>query len=290
LTRLAGGPAQVFADSGAFSEFRTQHVIPPLEWERRLAIYADLAMALGRQLFCVAPDHVADQRATLARMECYAKPVQRLAGLGANVLLPVQGGEMSMAAFWRRQLAVMGAGAWIAGIPCCAAATTPEALAAFVREARPQRVHLLGVGPTGKTFPAYLAAVRACGVDVGLSCDSGRLRALVGRQSGVRPLTAERDRWVREGHEVDDVEGLKVLQFKCHLLEQQRRAYEAAFGPQDLGVVLPDGSAWRPRTAFNEEPSAGAEAFTKAELGYYAWRRVGEAASQAQKRVGGEVM
>lgn len=199
----------LFLDSGAFSERATGK--PITDWPERLLTYAAAVrgctraarwfapgeldeVPTGCAVYVVAPDCVGDQVKTLRRLHAYRDEVRELARLGARVIVPVQRGDLSLADFWRAELAILGPGDWIAGIPCKRSATCPAAFARFAREARPRAVHFLGLGPTRGTFGAFLAAARAVGAEV--SCDSGLLRRLAGatngRNGGPRAITAAR--------------------------------------------------------------------------------------------------
>ncbi|MEZ4435432.1 MAG: hypothetical protein R3F65_23765 [bacterium] len=96
----------MFADSGAFSEVafvdgrpEVTKLIEPGEWRRRLAVYARLADRLGAQLYAVAPDMVAHQAVTLERLRTYAPELHAMREAGANILVPLQPGQRSLAAF-----------------------------------------------------------------------------------------------------------------------------------------------------------------------------------------------
>lgn len=79
LVALAGRGIPVFVDSGAFSEvtFGAEGVtvvapITDADWRERLALYRRLAVALGPDVYLVAPDRIADQEETIRRMARYA--------------------------------------------------------------------------------------------------------------------------------------------------------------------------------------------------------------------------
>ncbi len=167
------------------------------EWLRRLGAYSRLADALGRHVYCVAPDCVAHQPETLDRLRLYAEQVRQLAEKRAQIIVPVQKGALSMAAAWTASLEILGAGEWIAGVPMKKDATKLEELVAFVREARPERLHLLGLGPSSPAFRETLDAVRRASPGIEITCDSVLLRRLVGRTNGPgggpRAVTAAQD-------------------------------------------------------------------------------------------------
>jgi hypothetical protein len=202
---------RVFVDSGAFSEIGfgptgpfVAEEISEDEWGSRLATYVEIADRIGSALFCVAPDMVAFQAQTLDRMTRWAHMVRAVARRGANLLVPCQKGALSLAEFWQVATAVLGipAAQLVAAIPMKKDATSTPELAAFVREAQPARVHLLGLGPKSARFDEVIAAVRAASPATEIFCDSVLITSLVGRSNGKggapRPLTAATDTVVAE--------------------------------------------------------------------------------------------
>ena len=155
LHKLAGTDVLVFVDSGAFSEvkfnpsrgaFDVVKEITDSDWRARLALYRRLAVSLGSSLFCVAPDQVGSQAVTLERLETYAGEIRELHELGARVMVAVQKGALSQAAFARRVDEILGFSTWVAALPCKKAATTADEVARFVADRRPAHIHLLGLG------------------------------------------------------------------------------------------------------------------------------------------------
>jgi len=198
--------ARVFVDSGAFSEIgfgpTGPFVAAPIsdaEWTERLEAYVRLAAACGPSLYVVAPDMVAFQPETLARMVRFGSYVRSAAAHGANVLVPVQKGSMPMAAFWAAAVGALGVpeAQLVAAIPMKKDATTTAELVAFLRAARPARVHLLGLGPKSPRFVEVVTAARAACPGVEILCDSVLITSLVGRTNGrggaPRALTAALD-------------------------------------------------------------------------------------------------
>lgn len=197
---------RVFVDSGAFSEigFGPQgpfvaNEITDEEWAARLATYIDIADRIGSALYCVAPDMVAFQAQTLDRMTRWAHLVRAAARRGANILVPCQKGALSLADFWTLAQQILGipAGQLVAAIPMKKDATSTAELAAFVAEAQPARLHLLGLGPKSARFGEVVAAVRAASPATEIFSDSVLITSLVGRTNGKggapRPLTAAND-------------------------------------------------------------------------------------------------
>jgi len=190
LKELAGSDVQVFVDSGAFSEVEFgaagPRIVKPInhaEWTRRLAIYLELAQALGSQVWIVAPDQVGFQAETLERLERYRAEVEAIAATGARVLVAIQKGEATQAEFAAKVDAVLGSTPWLPALPCKKAATTAAEAAAFLTARKPAHVHLLGMGPRNPQAPAFVAAIEAAGVS-SYTLDSNWLAASTGWTNG----------------------------------------------------------------------------------------------------------
>ena len=204
LVALAGTDVQVFVDSGAFSEvefnretFRMD-VVRPLtdaDWDERLGLYERLADALGEQVWLVAPDQIGSQEVTLERLARYADRLQKIAASGAKLLVVAQKGALDQASFYRAAIDAAGLreceGRTVtAALPCKKAATTALELAAFVRDAKPTHVHLLGMGAKNRKIHDYVAALGG----TSYSLDSCWITANVGRGRGKRrPYTKAQD-------------------------------------------------------------------------------------------------
>jgi hypothetical protein len=182
----------VFVDSGAFSEVRFDAragrmvdcaPISHEEWVRRLDVYRQLAERLGSRVLLVAPDKVGDQGETLRRLARYAPQLRRLRDMGAQIIVPIQRGAVAPAAFDARCAEILGFGDFVRGIPSKKAAATVEQIAEL-SAALPAdaRVHLLGLGPFGPRYRRVMAALSRPAELV--SCDSNRIRALVGASNG----------------------------------------------------------------------------------------------------------
>lgn len=189
LVELAGSTTQVFVDSGAFSEVdftpapTVVKPITPEQWAERLDIYQRLADALGPQLHPVAPDMVAHQTETLARLEHYAPRLRKLAATGAQVMVPHQKGERTLAEFNRAAHAILGFDFTVA-VPMQKDATSVEELAELAAAVKPTRMHLLGRGPKSDIYPAAVAAILAASPTTIIQCDSAGIRALSGKTNG----------------------------------------------------------------------------------------------------------
>jgi hypothetical protein len=193
LAAFAGLFVKVFIDSGAFSEVEFPGGVPTIvapisdaDWNEKLDTYDELAAALGDQLYCVAPDCVAHQDETLARLERYAGRVRSLRAAGANVLVAHQKGALSLTDFHARVVEILGFDDFVVAVPMAKDATSPAELNQLVADVQPARVHLLGVGPRarGSKFQAAVEAVRSACPTTEIFCDSVALSGLVGRSSG----------------------------------------------------------------------------------------------------------
>lgn len=249
LATLAGGPTQVFIDSGAFGEIdfkngppKVKKLITEVEWGKRLAKYKRLATVLGSQLYCVAPDMVAFQKETLERLTKYAPVMKELMELGANVIVPVQKGELSMAEFAERAAAILGTEEVIWGIPSKKDATSIEDVTEFAThlwlKAKPTRVHLLGLGPQGKRYMAVYNAVVLNSPWTTVFSDSVRIAAMAGngtvRKDGTRKprvLTAAQNAVVAEaaaqGKTVTVFEKVSTAMTRVMRAEGHERVQEA---------------------------------------------------------------
>lgn len=178
---------RVFADSGAFSEVEFDadgmHVVAPisqLEWRRRIAIYKRLAAALGANASVVAPDRVADQKTTLTLLSRYRAAMTEIAALGAQVLIPVQHGELSPVEFYRQAVETAGLDL-VPAMPMKKAARSFADVIDFVRAVCPKRIHMLGMGYETVKARQLVAHLHAIAPEMEISLDSNRLRAVTGK-------------------------------------------------------------------------------------------------------------
>ena len=202
LRDLKGTGTLVFVDSGAFEEvgFKggrpyDKKPISDAEWKKRLNFYLDMAQALGDQVYLVAPDKIADQKATFSRLRKYMPlldPVMRKRGKNRpNIIVPIQKGGLSMIEFDRKIRRILGDANFVRGIPMKKDATSLPELIAFVKELyrdknvkKPVRLHLLGKGRLSNTpnWPDHIRPkLQAIDPDMDVSLDSVRIRAIVGR-------------------------------------------------------------------------------------------------------------
>lgn len=204
-------PLKVFVDTGAFSEVApgpggglvAAHPITDEAWRARLAVALRIAQAYGDRATIVAPDRVADQAETLARLQRYRENVLAIRATGARVVVAIQMGELAPAAFDAACCAAVGFDDFVRGIPGNKAAMPSRVLEEYLRAVRPPGVHLLGIGLANRRLPGLLSMMRRILPGATLSCDSAMLASLTGRCNGAgggaRPLTAVQDEILADG-------------------------------------------------------------------------------------------
>lgn len=200
IVELEKTSVPVFVDSGAFSEIefgpKGPTVVRPISdaaWRERLAVYCRLARALGPRVHLVAPDCIGNQEETLARLRRYAPVVRALRAMGANILVPIQKGTKSQAAFVRDVIAVLGFSDFVHAIPSKKEATSLPEVRAYLTAVRPTRLHFLGLGIRNANAGPVLALVDELVPGARCSFDSNLIAAHVGRGRAPRRLTVARD-------------------------------------------------------------------------------------------------
>lgn len=267
---LRGSGIPTFIDSGAFSEiepqfkgkgknkefvgFKTKKPITPVEWRRRLDIYHRLAASLGPLLYAVAPDKVGDQQETLRRLATYRDDVLRLIDAGVNVIVPLQGGAMPLSQFDREVQRVLGTDRYVVGFPMKKAATSPDAVADFLRYRQPAAVHMLGLGEKNPNIDEILALLKDLAPQTKVSLDSVKISAEVGwkykeyvkrmKSMGLEPMPEED--WKPQHHlilpgfrQVKDAPVPREMTLALHHVTPIRPHWGAQMyrtSPQDLGL------------------------------------------------------
>lgn len=244
LERFAGGMQEAFVDSGAFGEVKFgpagPRVVKPMTdaaWQKVFALYERVARAYGPRARVVAPDRVGCQTTTLERLTRYAANVAAVAALRAQIIVPVQKGELSMAEMFRKSCAILGLrNTPIAGIPMKKDATSLADLAGFV-ESLPwfgARIHLLGIGPAATRgavkFADVIALIKGIRPNAEITSDSASIRRLVGRTNGrggtPRALTAAQDEARARG--IGDAQDVKAYGLQSQGLDERDRDLERA--------------------------------------------------------------
>lgn len=124
VEKLAGLEVPVFVDTGAFAEVeattRGFHVVRPIDdgaWDTRVAVGLRIGRVLGAQAYVVAPDRVGDQVETLRRMRRHREAMGALRALGARVVVPLQRGARTTAAFDHACAEALGFDDYVRAVP-----------------------------------------------------------------------------------------------------------------------------------------------------------------------------
>jgi hypothetical protein len=182
-------------DSGAFGEVSFQNgcvqvtsEITDTDWTRRLAIYLRIArhVCRGRKnphgvasVIAVAPDRVGSQELTLVRLGKFRSQVGQVYAAGADILVPLQVGHLSLYDFYLKAKGVLGIEV-VPGFPMKKAATTAQAILDFVERTKIERVHLLGMGANHPKATSLLRLIQQTWPHMFITMDSNRIRAAVG--------------------------------------------------------------------------------------------------------------
>jgi hypothetical protein len=183
---LVKSDAHVFVDSGAFAAFRAGLRGKParVDFAKVFDGYHKLALAVcladgggddaASRLHFVLPDVVGDQVASLAML----REFQDEAGAYASdSILPVQGGAMSLVAFYDAACEILGRTSLRIGVPSAEAAVDNAELAELLATRDDIfGVHILGAASELKAGPR-LAVLRAVNYDGSVSLDANRLRS-----------------------------------------------------------------------------------------------------------------
>jgi hypothetical protein len=254
----------IFVDSGAYSESATETFIEA-DWDVVLDRYEALAKAGGDRIFLVAPDAVGSFAGTEARLRKSAPRLRTLLDLGAHILLPLQhrkGSSLAQNAADLERAAGFGpadsaqvhpAIPWTNKVPV---KPSMDALAAYLRERRPARIHFLGAGSANPNWERISRTVRSASPGTILQGDSNRFGAM--RAKG-RPLTRagrlvdtgalELDPWSGTDADITDDEGESLGDETENLLdlfawttpaERRRIAEDAMLDDSDEGEALID--------------------------------------------------
>ena len=185
IEALAGTGMPVFLDSGAFGEFRSGVEISEKTWFARLALYEHLAKILGPQLYVVAPDKVCNQPATLERLQHFSFEMRNAADYGAQVILPLQSGDLAPDEFQAAAQEILSLEV-IPAFPMWNGITSPETVLAFVRATRPEKIHLLGLGAANRKTQDLLDGLWDIKSDLLISQDAMLLKSRLGTEEKPR--------------------------------------------------------------------------------------------------------
>lgn len=187
-----GTPA--FVDSGAFGVFMRQlrgGTCAPLDFDQVLGRYDDLIEAIGDYNIAeerivppllVMPDVVDDQLASIALIRKHSQWIRAgcfYTGLSRQII-PIQRGPLPLAEAYRQLVDIVGDDRWTVGVPSNAAAITPHEFTAFLAEAKPPAIHILGALADSRLNPR-LSQILDSGIadDLTLSADGNPLRSII---------------------------------------------------------------------------------------------------------------
>lgn len=290
---------QVFIDSGAFGVFKRNlkervkyenALIDLFEKEgaeapeleeisdaQLLTRYDQIANALSAasslegeadypQPLYVAPDIVGDQAGSIALVKKHAKWINLRLDGGRQIIVPIQKGEKNLAEAFEAVAEILGRRDFIVGVPSNAKAVTDAEFAAFVKAAKPPKLHFLGTTDPAKIEPRIEAIAAAGYVPDHVSSDANMLRALLYGRSDIEETRDEGIRRVikDKSPEFGELAGAEPDEFfKDEYLEEQGRTesfddvfgeeLDAEFGEKPQKANL-QGNWWEPLMGGEEKP------------------------------------
>jgi hypothetical protein len=208
---------RVFVDSGAFARDGAREV----NWSKILEAQTRIARMFKQNAIIVAPDVPGDPAATLELLHQHVATIKRWTHLGAEVIVVVQDIDRPRN-FWLQTSFIRSLKQPIvAGWPT-RRKTKPgkleELVSAFrpggtgkiqpfstaMQTYRPPRIHLMGLGPTGRYHGASGEAIAQTYPEIKFSADAAERSRLVGSDvKGGRRLTAVERRERRQLGETD---------------------------------------------------------------------------------------
>lgn len=183
LDAVADG-VQVFLDSGAFPAFRKGTPIKDFgpvfdAYDSFIADAADPSL-----VYVVAPDVIGDQAASLRQLGANRARVKAVLDTGANVIVPLQLGELGPAKVWNAAADMLETADVVIGIPSNKHPWSEDDLRALFKGAKkkPAGVHFLGILGRQDRLMALVELTRqlAGGDKLRISADANRWAAHLG--------------------------------------------------------------------------------------------------------------
>ena len=227
-----GCPA--FCDSGAFGVFqRTLRggAPTPLDFDDILRRYDALSDAIeGYNAaetpfpapLMVMPDIVGDQLGSLALIEhhrTYVRSAAFFPGV-SRPIIPIQRGPIPLAEIYQRLVDLLETEAFIVGVPSQAVGIAPHEFVAFLQQARPKAVHILGAFADSRLTPRLSQIVEAgLARSISVSTDGNPLRSIIieagqgadGRREALRSKLGAAARRRELSYIIDDLGGPGAL-------------------------------------------------------------------------------
>jgi len=174
---------EVLLDSGAFRLFQKN-----IRTGQSNTLDFDLVFKYYQQIICnsqnpnnitfVAPDVVGDQSASISLLQQYIEPIANLLKNGANLMLPLQKGHMSLSSCYQVEIAIIPTQYHhqiVVGLPSNAEAINTTDIIDFVKTVTPTRIHFLGASETELVHRTINASP-----STSISNDATRLRKWIG--------------------------------------------------------------------------------------------------------------
>lgn len=183
-----------FIDSGAFGVFMRQirgRACTPLDFHQVLARYDEVLDAIGdynaaeervTPPLLVMPDVVDDQLGSIELIRAHRDWISAACAFTGvcTPIIPIQRGPLSLADAYRSLTDIVGSDSFVVGIPSQAAAISPREFTAFLADARPRGVHILGALADSRLNPR-LSQILDSGVadDLAITADGNPLRSII---------------------------------------------------------------------------------------------------------------
>lgn len=213
----------VVIDSGAFGAFRADRT---LDFEAEVfPIYEMILSGTSRPdlLTLTAPDVVGNPSATLALQLSHMDRLRRWATSGAHVIIPIQKGGDAVA-HYQVIADAFGTLGFTVGIPSNAKAWTLADLLPFIREARPARIHLLGLS-AARRVKSWVFRIQEISPGTSVQCDACQIIAHAGQGKRLTDrchsrMDAALTQAALTGSPLaeDDIEALPTMEMFRHLL------------------------------------------------------------------------
>lgn len=183
-----------FVDSGAFGVFMRNirgGACAPLDFHQVLGRYDLLLNAIAEYNVAeeriippllVMPDVVDDQLGSIELIREHRAWVSTACAFTGvcQPIIPIQRGPLPLAEAYRRLVDIVGASGWSAGIPSNAAAITPAEFTAFLADAQPQAVHILGALADSRLNPRLRQILDSGIADrLTITADGNPLRSII---------------------------------------------------------------------------------------------------------------
>jgi hypothetical protein len=193
---------RAFIDNNAFGTFKQsikKGVPCAINFDDVFNIYDKILSSVKKKnlVSLVAPDVVGDQEASLELLSKYRAKIRSFIDRGADVLIPLQAGALSLSGVYRRVCQLLGTNRWRASIPCNVKRIARREIFDFVSTCRPRRIHLLGVADHKKLYPLVKLILEAHS-STNISADANHLRSIIDEEF----TRTVRERDAEEGDEL----------------------------------------------------------------------------------------